>query len=487
MDTPQGRFSRISKLLVDRDDTATDAALERRQRYGVTLCCGGDVANSYTLQLAVLTAANIATRCFPGAVRALLERGLAESPLLVWPSCGWSFKQALVSIIGPAAMAEHDTSIEGSAVVFGDANTSVRALRATFDGWIAKVGPATTMTRLQEREYCSLSGALAGAFAIAELFLDFADVSIEATRREVALSLWRPDLPVSDPGAIGLPVEFLPADFWTLGLGHLGNGYLWTAATLPYADPGKVEIYLNDYDQVEVDNVETSLLLTEDHIGQYKTRACGSWLEKRGFRTRLIERPFDGNFRRRENEPREPGLALCGFDSNPARRDLATAKFLRVVECGLGGTPNNFDTISVHTFPNPRSPADLWPDPSPDEIAGTKEHEERMVRENPVYAGIGDDECGRYNLAGKAIAVPFVGAIASTLVVAETIRLFHRGQSYADIKMSLANIEARTARTDGKYTAQDFAGLRYSSAQILGRSRSVGGSVSARVAGTLAS
>jgi len=465
MEIPVDRFSRISKLLVDRDETTIEAALERRQHYKVTLWCGGDVAQSYTLQLAVLTAANIATRCFPGAVRIALKPSLAEAPLLLWPCLGWTFEQALTSIIGPAALAEHDTNIEAHAVVFGDANTPARALRATFDGWIAKVGPATTVTRLQEREYCSLSGILAGAFAIAELFLDFAEVSIEATRRAVALSLWRPDLPVCDPRAIGLPMEFLPRDFWTLGLGHLGNGYLWAAATLPYPDPRKAEIYLNDYDKVEVDNVETSLLLAADNIGQYKTRACGTWLEKRGFRTRFIERPFDGYFRRRENEPVEPGLALCGFDSNPARRYLATAKFIRVVECGLGGTPNNFDTISIHTFPNPRSAGELWPDPSPDEIARTRDHDERMVRENPAYVPIDADECGRYNLAGKAIAVPFVGAIAATLVVAETIRLFHGGQTYTDIKMSMANIEARTARTDGKYTAQDFAGLRYSSAQ----------------------
>ncbi len=41
---------------------------------------------------------------------------------------------------------------------------------------------------------------------------------------------------------------------------------------------------------------------------------------------------------------------------------LATARFERIVESGLGGTADNFDTISLHTFPNPRSPAELWPD-----------------------------------------------------------------------------------------------------------------------------
>lgn len=464
MDIPDGRFSRISKLLVDRDETDVEAALERRRRYRVTLCCGGDVAQSYTLQLAVLTAANIAVRCFPGAVRVSLEAGLADAPLLLWPHLKWTFGQALASIVRPDAIIDGHAVTQGSAIVFGNANPTVRSLRATFDGWLAKVGPASSVARLPEREYCSLAGMLAGALAIAELFLEFAEVTIEAARRPVALSLWRPDLPSSDALAIGLPVEFLPGDFWTLGLGHLGNGYLWAAATLPYADPGKIQIFLNDYDMVEDDNVETSLLLTKDNIGQYKTRACASWLERRGFRTLLVERPFDENFRRRDDEP---GLALCGFDSNPARRDLATARFLRVVESGLGGTPNNFDTISLHTFPNPRTPVELWPDYSPEDISKRQARQERMARENPAYARTGEDECGRYDLAGKSIAVPFVGATAAALVIAETIRMFHGGQSYTDIKMSLANLEARSARTSGNYQDEIFAGLSWSLARAL--------------------
>jgi hypothetical protein len=398
-----------------------------------------------------------------------MERNLMDARLLPWPQLKSTFGDAMAPISGRAALTDQADHMEGTKIVFGNADPSGRGLRATFDGWIATVGPAVSVTRLPEREYCSLSGVLAGALAVAELFLDFAEVSIQTTRRTIALSLWRPDLAVSDPGAIGVPVELLPREFWTLGLGHLGNGYLWATASLPYANPGSLEIYLNDFDKVEIDNVETSLLLTEENIGQYKTRACGSWLENRGFCTRLIERPFDATFRRRDIEPVEPGLALCGFDSNSSRRDLASANFLRVVECGLGGTPDNFDTISLHTFPNPRSPTELWPDPSPEEIAKTTAHEERMARDNPAYSQISDDECGRYTLAGKAVAVPFVGTIAATLVISETIRLLHCGQSYTDIKMSLANIEARTVHTRGKYTTRDFVGLNYSPAQSLGQ------------------
>jgi hypothetical protein len=464
MSMPDIRISRISKLLVDRDETPFETALERRHEFIVTLRCGDDLAQSYTLQLAVLTAANIAIRCFPGAVRIALGQKLAGAPLLLWPSLKQTLGQALVSIIGPGGIIAEGGEMPDNSVVFGNAASAERALRVTFDGWIAKVGPAAIVARLPEREYCPLAGILAAALAISELFLAFAEVNIEARRRTLALSLWRPDLPVCDPAALGISVQFLPREFWTLGLGHLGNGYLWAAATLPYVDPAATKFFLNDFDTVEHDNVETSLLLNDGLIGECKTRACAGWLETRGFRTRLIERPFDGNFRRREDEP---GLALCGFDSNPARRDLATARFLRIVESGLGGTPNNFDTISLHTFPNPRPAAELWPDLPETEAAKRIREQERVARENAVYARMGGDDCGRYDLAGKSIAVPFVGTTAATLVVAETLRLFHGGAAYTDIKLAMSALNARAARTSSRYLDQDAAGIRYCLAKPL--------------------
>src|SRR6266568_7989360 len=100
----------------------------------------------------------------------------------------------------------------------------------------------------------------------------------------------------------------------------------------------------------------------------------------------------------RRSNPDSPG-----FDSNPARRDLATANFLRVMESGLGGTKDNFDTISFHTLPNPRSPAELWPDLSQDEQARQQEHFDRVARENPAYAELGGDVCGRAALTGKSV------------------------------------------------------------------------------------
>lgn len=459
MNQPETRISRISKVLVDRDQMTTDAVLARRKLYQVALRCGADVARSRTLQLAVLTAANIANRCFPGVVKIVLEPDLENAGLLLWPSIEQTFGQALINLLGPDAMISPD-SFEPDApiLLFGDVPPTPRALRVTFDGWIAKVGPAETVNPLPQREYCSLSGVLAGALAIAELFFSFAEISVEATRRTVGLSLWRPDLGIDDPAAVGIQVQFLPRELWALGLGHLGNAYLWSLATLPYADPGAVEISLNDFDRIEPDNADTSLLFDAGDEGTYKTRVCCRWLEARGFRTRLIERRFDSNFRCRDEEPR---LALCGFDSNEVRRELATAEFLRVMESGLGGTADNFDTISFHTLPNPRSVAELWPVPTPTEKVAQAQQLERMARENPAYALLDDNECGRAELAGKSVAVPFVGAAAATIILAEAIRLLHGGPAYTYIKVSLSDLSGRSAPMGRIYGAQDMAGMTY--------------------------
>lgn len=458
-------LSRISKLFADRDSLRPEEALARRKSFTVTLLCGADVEHSYTLQLAVLTAASIATRCFPGAVRISLPASIRNVPLLVWPALGWTFEQGLIDILGQDALSDPQMmGTQGAALVFGDAVAPAKSLRVTFDGWIAKVGPVADVPRLRERQYCALAGILAASLAMSELFLSFAGVNIEAGRRTVALSLWRPDLDPFDPMALGVPVEFLPKELWALGLGHLGNGYLWALATLPYVDPREVEFSLMDFDKVIVENTETGLIFKPSDVGQYKAHACGRWLAQRLFGAKLVERRFDANFCLQD---REPLLAVCGFDSNPARRDLPSANFRRVIESGLGGTANNFDTINLHTLPNPRPADKLWPDLSAEEAEKQRQNQERLAETNTAYADIHPDQCGRFDLAGKAVAVPFVGAAAGALVVAEILRLFHEGARFTDLKVRVGSLASRSSPSAGVYGVEDISGFTFTRASML--------------------
>jgi len=194
---------------------------------------------------------------------------------------------------------------------------------------------------------------------------------------------------------------------------------------------------------------------------------CSRWLEARGFRTRLLERPFDSDFRRRRVTPQiEPPLALCGFDSNPARRKLPGADFAHVLESGLGGTKHNFETVSFHSLPNARTAEELWPDLSTEQQETQRLDIERIAQENPAYEELGRDVCGRAELAGKSVAVPFVGVTAATLVVAEAIRLLHDGPAYSDIKLSLSDLKSVSATAKGSYTVQDAAGISFCEANV---------------------
>lgn len=268
---------------------------------------------------------------------------------------------------------------------------------------------------------------------------------------------------IGNAEALGIPIEYLPRDLWVLGLGHLGNAYLWSLATLPYPDPKEIEFALLDFDKVEKDNTETGVVFTAHDIGRFKTRPCDAWLDRRGFRSRLVERRFDSRFRRQYTDAhdKEPALALCGFDFNRARRDLPKAGFRRVVDCGLGGMADNFDVISLHTLPNRRPPKELWPEMSEKEVAKLVAYQERLARENPGYRALGLDDCGRRELAGKSVAVPFVGSTAASLVVAEVIRLLHEGPAFHDIKLGLADPGKVFAPRNGNYTARDAVGVTF--------------------------
>ena len=101
---------------------------------------------------------------------------------------------------------------------------------------------------MAERSYCPLAGIAVAAIAVGELFADFAGINITATRRVLAMSLWRPDLPFEHPDAVGMQLAELPLSLGVFGLGHLGQAYLWALGVLPYRDPAEVGLVLQDID-----------------------------------------------------------------------------------------------------------------------------------------------------------------------------------------------------------------------------------------------
>jgi hypothetical protein len=411
-------LSRISKVWIDNGTSLGDAD-QRRRCLRVLLVPGSEIVGSRTLQAAFITAAAVASRCFPDSVVAANAETLArtKSPFRLELSLRDELSALGVSTTRDLKLSERQR------LLFGSAPAEEGDLQVTFDGWVAAVGPSESAFRLPERERTPLSGVLAGAQAVAELFFRVARIHPEAGTRVVARSLWRPDLDSKDPDAQGPQPEQLPSEYWISGLGHLGQAFCWVIGLLPFESRPEVKIVLNDFDVVVEANVETGLLTRVSDVGRLKTRVVAGWLEERRFATRLIERAFDEHMKRQQDEPH---LALFGFDGTGPRWAIESPGFGHVIDCGVGGTADNFDTIATFTFPHPSlSAASVWKE----EGSGDRfDRARRLAQGNAFYREHArQHRCGELELAGTSVAVPFVGAAAASFALAEAARATNGG------------------------------------------------------------
>jgi hypothetical protein len=228
-------------------------------------------------------------------------------------------------------------------------------------------------------------------------------------------------------------VRRLPSHLWLIGLGNLGQAYAWLLASLPFGDPSRVELLLQDFDRMVPANESTSVLSFREDVGRRKARVVSDWLEVRGFDTKVVERRF-GKWTRRGQD--EPGVALCGVDNAYARMALEQPGFDLVVEAGLGGGPNAFKSISMHTLPASRAADQLWSRYVGDAVDSF----EGM----PAYQALkeqGMGACGLTQLASRTVGVPFVGMIAGTLVVSEVLRRLHGGVNLELVSGSVAALD----------------------------------------------
>ena len=261
----------------------------------------------------------------------------------------------------------------------------------------------------------------------------------EAGYRAVGLSLWRPERTAHwlQPESDGPPLEALPDNLWILGLGHLGQAFLWTLLMCPYADRSAVRLVLQDIDTITGSTASTSILTQDGMLGAMKTRAVAGVLERHGFRTTLIERPFDDGFRRRAAD--DPQVLICGVDNLLARSQVEGPGFPFVVEAGIGDSSQDFRSIRLHTFPASRRAADLW-------IPGM-EHRVTDL-DSPGYRRLseaGTDICGLTRLAETAVGAPFVGTVAACLMLSQVFRLLASDIPDALVDVDLRSIQSRRA------------------------------------------
>lgn len=428
---------RTVKLALDTGEVSSvEEADHLFAGYRLLLEAGPEIARSPTLQAALLTAVNTGRRCFLGGVHIA---GNLDVPLRVPWYQYRSLKDAVIDLQGQPIEATDPTF---PCVVFGNTKNTTGngafAVRATFEGWAGGILPVEDTHRLPERQEFTPSGVLAGALAVAEAFQHVRGSNTQAGRRAVGLSLWMPEKTICwlEEQAFGPKLDILPSRLWLIGLGHLGQAYLWTLGLLPYARPEEVQFVLQDFDALVLANDSTSLLTTQALIGEKKTRSLARWCAARGFQSVIQERRFRNNFRIDDDDP---AIALCGIDNTLGRATLEDVGFRRVIEAGLGRGTEEYLAFQVHTFPAQRSARIRWG-------GSTERSADQALFHLPAYqslAASGLDQCGLTTLAGRSVGASFVGAVTATMVIAELLRLVMGEHRYEVIDASLRSLNYR--------------------------------------------
>lgn len=426
-------LNRVVKIAIDSGEVATVAAgydLLRSYRLGVRV--GQEIRNSAAHQAALLTIVNIARRALLGGV---FIEGSLEAPLLVSVPGHRTLAGAVVALGGQVLdeVAGAMPTLNLGKVAPASKEHSL-CLNVVFSDWRGGVVPHTESCSSSAQNVIAPAAILAAAIAVSEVFQNLRGNPM-AGRRRVGLSLWSPEFIDWESAPAGPIDVVLPSNLWLIGLGHLGQAYLWVLGLLPYKIPRDVTLYLQDFDRLAESNDSTSLLTSKSLVGHLKTRAMAEWAEARGFNTRIIERPFSGGLKVSDKEPR---LALGGVDNPQARAVYEDAGFDWIVEAGLGSGTTEYLALRLHTFPATSTARRKWGDveihrPPTPKVAAYQD-----------LSAQGMDECGLVQLATRSVGAPFVGTVAASLVVAEVLRFLNRGARTEVIDMTLRDPDSRS-------------------------------------------
>lgn len=391
-------LTRIAKSLVDSEGISFDEAQARLRKFSLEIVVADD-ATSLTAHSAILTAISVASRTFIGGVRVA---GYINQPLN-------SSVPLRARMLDAAALEVGASDFDGAAshrIIIGSSGVAAQPgdIWTGWQGWQCAAAPYSLDCDNGDNP---LTGIAAGALAVSEAFNTARDLN-SSDRAEV--NLWPT---VEGEAAPNFAEIFLPGALWIVGLGNLGQAYLWALSSLPYADPSQVTLVIQDRDRVTEENWATSILVREEVYGALKTKVAESWGVSCGFDVRRIDRRLLASDRVDHDEPR---MALCGVDKVNVRAGMADIGFECIVDAGLGRTADDFDRYRVTIFDAER-PIDKHFEDSHDimPIGQVPEEDAYKVLEKEI------GNCGAVAIAGASVAAAFVSTIAAAAVVTRAI------------------------------------------------------------------
>ena len=403
--------SRVTKALTDGGRAGSfEEAEARLNAVRVEVVLGPDQIVTAAGQAAALTAVATARKCF-GRVTLVLAN---DARLLAALPIGDTVRAAAQRL---GALTDTQASkLATHTICIGDVPEAPNwGVRCWWDRWLT--GTRVFSDDLAGDSRHPIAGIFAGAVAVRQIFACvLAERDIRP--RDTTISLWTPWEPAK-MDEIG-PERFdIPDKLWLLGLGHLGQAFVWTLCFL-HAE-GQRLVVLQDDQTIGEENEATSLLVLpgDEELGEKKVRIADAWLRQAGWDTSLIERRHVGDIALFEDDP---PVLLAGLDRLKPRLVLARHGFPYMIDAGIGHGPGDFEGIQIRTIVNGEPPEGLWSEPAK---AAETEDGTKGLLDRPAYRELEQHvgECGKVSFAEASVAVPFVGAATGAIVVGQAIRL----------------------------------------------------------------
>jgi hypothetical protein len=298
-----------------------------------------------------------------------------------------------------------------------DSVSAAAVVRVSWNSWVALAAPeGSGAGRGDEDTQCVLAPLAAAALAIDNVFAAVMGTTGALDRRR-RLDLWEPRHSVDHEESPSRPIAAVPAQWWLVGLGHLGQGFAWTLSWLPQPDL-PVTVTVQDEERIVEANLGTGLCSRSGDLTSRKTRAVARVLKTAGYDCRIVDRRLAATDRPCADEL---PVVLYGVDNTATRRQISDHGWPAAVDVGLGGSAGNFRSMTIRWFPGTVASGD---------VASWRENvqaNERMRQERmnlPGFQALGSqyEICGMQSLAGVNVAVPFVGLAAATLTIAQVIK-----------------------------------------------------------------
>lgn len=430
--------NRVAFAIAEAHNITVEEAITMMNRSSVFLIAGDSILNSYSTQLAFITSVNIASRVFLGKVKCILPSNTAN--LLKLPA--ESFND-LVQFYGGTITKEEPTK-EDFKILFGLPCFDNLCVEAISSGWRGGVNfygnERISFTDISSR--VSLGAVASASLAVYQAFCKVFNVNDSEMNLNYGISLWNLNLErdwFKDENE-GPANPNLPRNVWALGLGHLGQAYLWTLGLMPYKNLKDTQILLQDKDIVGIENIGSQVLCFERNVGKPKTRPCLEFLESLDFKTQIIEKPFvEGDCKQEwcESYP----FIINGVDNVKTRKSIDRSCFKLFLDGATNGKCELFDSFTMRNISlNQKEPDAIW---------SLKEDGEVILHKNLYEIYEKKHTCGQ--LTNIGISTPFVGLFSSTILVAELVRSLNQGMSYSVVSLQMRDLSSIAAIEAGLY------------------------------------